>query len=66
MKLSQVTRQFLLNHSENGQIAPMLELIDAYEMGVIEGFIQSIDNKNKIERAQLERVLNALHQHDKD
>jgi hypothetical protein len=61
LRLSQVTRQFLLDHSENGQIARMLEIVDAYEMGVIEGFIQSIDNTNKIERAQLERVLTALH-----
>ncbi len=62
LKLSQVTRQFLLEHSENGQIAPMLKVVDAYEMGVVEGFIQSIDNTNKIERVQLERVLTALHQ----
>lgn len=62
LKLSQVTRQFLLNHSENGQIAPMLEVVDAYETGVVEGFIQSMDNTNKIERAQLERVLTALRQ----
>ncbi len=62
LKLSQVTRQFLLSHSENGQTAPMLEIVDDYEMGVVEGFIQGIDNANKAERAQLERVLNTLHQ----
>jgi hypothetical protein len=62
LKLGQVTRQFLLDHSENGQIAHMLGIVDAYEMGVIEGFIQSIDNTNKIERAQLERVFSTLRQ----
>ncbi len=64
LKLGQVTRQSLLKHSEDGQTAPMLEIIDAYEMAVVEGFIQSIDNKNKIERAQLERVLTSLQQRD--
>jgi hypothetical protein len=62
LRLSQVTRQFLLTHSENGQSAPTLDVIDAYEMALIEGFIQSMDNSNKIERAQLERVLTALQQ----
>jgi len=62
LKLSQVTRQFLLDHSENGQIAPMLEIVDAYEMAVIEGFVQSIDDTNQIERGKLERVLTALRQ----
>jgi hypothetical protein len=62
LKLSQVTRHFLLDHLKNHQIAPMLEVVDDYEMVIIEGFIQSIDNTNKIERAQLERVLTALHQ----
>ncbi|MBN2116567.1 MAG: hypothetical protein JW730_08350 [Anaerolineales bacterium] len=62
LKLSRATRQFLLEHSEDGQIAPMLEIIDGYETGIIEGFIQSIEDTNKIERVQLERVLNALHQ----
>jgi len=63
LRLSQVTRQFLLEHSENGQIAHMLEIVDAYEKAIVEGFIQSIDNTNQIARGELERVLNALHQH---
>jgi hypothetical protein len=62
LRLGQVTRQFLLEHSENGQIAPILKIVDAYEMGIIEGFVQSIDDTNQIERGQLERVLTALHQ----
>ncbi len=63
LKLSQATRQFLLEHSENGQVAPMLEVVDAYEIGAVEGFVQSIDDINKIERGRLERVLTALQQH---
>jgi hypothetical protein len=62
LRLSQITRQFLLNALENHQIASMLEMVDAYEMAVIEGFVQSIDNTYKIERGQLERVLTALRQ----
>ncbi len=62
LRLGQVTRQFLLNHSDNGQIAPLLEIVDAYETGVVEGFIQSIGDTNKAERVQLERVLIALYQ----
>lgn len=62
LKLSQITRQFLLDHSENGQIAPILGIVDAYEMAVVEGFIQSIDDTNQIERGKLERVLTVLRQ----
>lgn len=62
LRLSQVTRQFLLHASEDHQIASLLEIVDAYEMAVVQGFVQSIDNTNKIERAQLERVLTALRQ----
>lgn len=64
LRLGQVTRQFLLGHSENGQVAPILKIVDAYEMGVVEGFVQSIDDTNQMERGQLERVLTALHQRD--
>ena len=66
LRLSQVTRQFLLDHVENHQIAPILEVVDAYEMAVVGGFIQSIDNTNKIERGQLERVLTAFQQRGSD
>ena len=62
LRLSQVTRQFLLHGLENHQIAPMLKIVDAYETAIVEGFVQSIDNVNKAARVQLERVLNALHQ----
>ncbi|HEX2993621.1 MAG TPA: hypothetical protein VHP14_02290 [Anaerolineales bacterium] len=62
LRLSQATRQFLLHGLENHQIAPMLKIVDDYETAIIEGFVQSIDNVNKAERAQLERVLNNLHQ----
>ncbi len=57
LKLSQVTRQFLLNHLENHQIAPMLEIVDTYQGAIIEGFVQSID---KINRIEVERTRNAL------
>ncbi len=57
LKLGQVTRQLLLNHLENHQIAPMLEIVDSYQQAVIEGFVQSIDKENLIE---LERTRNAL------
>ena len=57
LKLGQVTRQFLLNHLENRQIAPMLVLVDVYQEAIIEGFVQSIDKEKLIE---LERVRNAL------
>ncbi|MGB8981758.1 MAG: hypothetical protein WCC12_07780 [Anaerolineales bacterium] len=62
LRLSQVTRQFLLDGLENHHIASVLEIADAYERAVVEGFVQSIDDTNQIERGQLERVLNALHQ----
>ncbi len=62
LRLGQATRQFLLDHLEDHQTALMLEIVDAYEMAVIEGFVQSIENTNKIERDQLRNVLTALHQ----
>ena len=61
LKLGQVTRQFLLNHLENRQIAPMLVLVDVYQEAIIEGFVQSIDKEKLIE---LERVRNALQRND--
>ena len=61
LKLGQVTRQFLLNHLENRQIAPMLVLVDVYQEAIIEGFVQSIDKEKLIE---LERVRNALQRSD--
>ena len=61
LKLGQVTRQFLLNHLENSQIAPMLVLVDVYQEAIIEGFVQSIDKEKLIE---LERVRNALQHND--
>src|SRR5512138_1164993 len=42
LKLSRATRQFLLDTMENDQIAPMLEIVDAYEITVAEGFMQSL------------------------
>jgi hypothetical protein len=62
LKLGQVTRQSLLAGLENHHITSVLGIVDAYELAVVEGFIQSIDNTNQIERGELERVLHALHQ----
>jgi hypothetical protein len=62
LRLSQVTRQFLLAGLENHHSASALEIVDAYELAVVEGFIQSIDNVNQLARGELERVLHALHQ----
>lgn len=64
LRLSQVTRQFLLNHLENHQIGPMLEIVDTYQGAIIEGFVQSIDKANKDNLLKQERVHNALQHND--
>ena len=61
LKLSQITRQFLLSHLENHQIAPMLEIVDTYQAAIMEGFVGSLDKTNLIE---LERTRNALQRGD--
>ncbi|MEJ2747785.1 MAG: hypothetical protein P8183_07725 [Anaerolineae bacterium] len=62
LRMSQVTRQFFVSHLENGQIAPTLEVIDAYQEGVIQGFIQSLEkavfNEQERTRHAFERVVN--------
>lgn len=60
LKLSHVTRQFLLSHLKNDQVADVVEIVDAYEMAIVEGFVQSMENMNRAGRAELERVANAL------
>jgi hypothetical protein len=57
LKLSQASRQFLLNHLENHQIAPMLEIVDAYQGAIIEGFVQSIDKTNLSDLEQLRSIM---------
>jgi len=57
LKLSQVTRQFLLDHLEDHQVAHMLDAVDVYQQAIMEGFIQSIEEEHRIE---LERTRNAL------
>jgi hypothetical protein len=44
LKLSQVTRMFFLNHLENHQIAPMLEIVHDYQEAIIQGFVKSLEN----------------------
>lgn len=61
LKLSQNTCQFLLNHLENPKIASMLEIVDNYQVAIIEGFVQSLIKTNLIE---LERTRNALQRKD--
>lgn len=62
LRLGQVTRQFFLTHLENGQIAPTLEVIDAYQEGVVQGYIQSLEKAVFSEQERIrhafERVVN--------
>jgi signal transduction histidine kinase len=41
LRLGQVTRQFILTHLEDGQMAPALEAIDTYQELVVRGYIQT-------------------------
>ncbi|MEJ2747786.1 MAG: HAMP domain-containing sensor histidine kinase [Anaerolineae bacterium] len=41
LRLGQATRQFFLTHLDDGQVAPTLEAIDAYQESVIQGYIQT-------------------------
>jgi uncharacterized protein YihD (DUF1040 family) len=54
LRLSQVTRQFLLNHLEDHQIAPMLDTVHAYQEAVIQGFVKSLekDFHTEVERTR--------------
>jgi hypothetical protein len=62
LRMGQVTRQFFVAHLDNGQIAPALEAIDAYQEQVIQGFIQSLEksvfNVQERTRHAFERVVN--------
>ena len=62
LRLGQATRQFFLTHLENGQIAPTLEAIDAYQEGVVQGYIQSLEKAVFSEQERIrhafERVVN--------
>ena len=61
LKLSQVTRQFLLNHLENHQIAPMLDIVHDYQEAVIQGFVKSLE---KDLRMEVERTRRAVQRSD--
>jgi hypothetical protein len=61
LKLSQVTRQFLLESLEDHQVAYMLDTVDAYQQAVMEGFIQSMVEEHRIE---LEQTRNTLQRSD--
>ncbi|MBE2202294.1 MAG: hypothetical protein IAE79_27030 [Anaerolinea sp.] len=61
LRMGQATRQFFVTRIENGQIAAALEVIDAYQEGIILGFIQSLEkavaDKQERTRQAFERVV---------
>jgi len=57
LKLSQVTRQFLLNHLEDHQIAPMLDIVHEYQEAVILGFVKSLENSLLMEVERTRRAV---------
>ena len=63
LKLSQVTRQFLLNHLENHQIAPMLDIVHEYQEAVIQGFVKSLEKDLLME---VERTRRAVQRSDSE
>jgi hypothetical protein len=62
LRMGQVTRQFFVKRLDNDQIAPTLELIDAYQEQVVQGFIQSLEKSvfsvQERTRHAFERVVN--------
>jgi hypothetical protein len=62
LRMGQVTRQFFVTHLESVQIASALEVIDAYQEGVILGFIQNLEkavfSEQERTRHAFERVVN--------
>ena len=62
MGLGQVTRQFFVTRLEKDQITQALELIDAYQGQVVQGFIQSLEkgvfDVQERTRQAFERVAN--------
>jgi len=57
LRLGQVTRQFFLRYLEREHISPMLEIVHAYQEGVMLGFIKNLE---KYHLDELERTRNAL------
>jgi hypothetical protein len=57
MRMGQVMRQFFLQHLENGQVSLMLELVDSYQVAVIQGFIKDLEKGIFVEQ---ERTYQAL------
>lgn len=43
LRMGHVTRQFFAVQLDKGEIAPALEVIDAYQEQVLQGFIQSLE-----------------------
>ena len=57
LRLSQVTRLFLLNHLEDHQIVPMLDLVHDYQEAVILGFVKSLENNLLMEVERTRRAV---------
>jgi hypothetical protein len=57
LRLSQVTRQFLLSHLENHQIAPMLDIVHEYQEVVIQGFVKSLEKDLRMEVERTRRAV---------
>jgi hypothetical protein len=61
LRLSQIMHLFCLPHLTNNQIAPMLEIIDIYQIEVMKGFIQALQNdvfkQQELTRQAFERAI---------
>lgn len=57
LRLGQVARQFFLSHLEAEFLAPALDLVDAYQNGIVQGFIKGREKTILIEQ---ERIRSAL------
>ena len=57
MRLGRAVRQFFLPYLENGQTAQMLELVDAYQEAVVQGFVKALEENVFVEQ---ERTLKAF------
>ncbi|HVN16692.1 MAG TPA: hypothetical protein VMT73_13190 [Anaerolineales bacterium] len=57
LRLGQTTRQFLLANLEQDHIPFILEIVDEYEEGVVQGFIKGLEEYHL---GEIERTRNAL------
>jgi two-component system chemotaxis sensor kinase CheA len=59
LRIGQVTRQFLLTHLEDDQIATALEAVDTYHESVVLGYIQAQENNILKEQELIRSALQA-------